>query len=196
MPVCLCMCLPTCFVCSLRPTCMYTRQQCCPMYGSDFAMLCVASNMLPQLDYCYIPGNSCKQQCCLVYVGLYNPHLVLKCVHDSCSWFTLNLFYNITPGPPIPPSGLNCFTVNTCTSSALSPLLSWNTSHGENITYQLKVLQAAGNVSGGVVVFNVSTTLHLYRVPQAEQCTEHWFMVRAVNPAGVSNYSDPITSFI
>ena len=26
------------------------RQQCCPMYGSDFAMLCVASNMLP---YCW-----------------------------------------------------------------------------------------------------------------------------------------------
>ena len=33
------------------------RQQCCPVYGSDFAMLCVASNMLPQLDHCSIPGN-------------------------------------------------------------------------------------------------------------------------------------------
>ena len=27
------------------------------MYGSDFAMLCVASNMLPQLDHRSIPGN-------------------------------------------------------------------------------------------------------------------------------------------
>ena len=45
------------------------------MYDSDFAMLRVASNMLPQLDHCSIPnnivaGNSCWQQCCLVYVGL------------------------------------------------------------------------------------------------------------------------------
>ena len=33
-------------------------QQCCPMYGSDFAMFCVASNILPQLvpflaTYCW-----------------------------------------------------------------------------------------------------------------------------------------------
>ena len=119
----------------------------------------------------------------------YNAHLVLKCVHDSCNWFTHNPSYNIIPGPPTPPSGL---TVNT--SSALSPLLSWNTSHGENITYQLKVLQAAG--SGGVVTVNVSTASHLYHVPQAERCTDHRFMVRAVNPAGASNYSDPVTAFI
>ena len=99
--------------------------------------------------------------------------------------------YYIIPGPPTPPSGL---TVNT--SSALSSLLSWNTSHGENITYQLKVLQAAGSVSGGVVVVNVSTTSHLYHVPQAERCTEHEFVVRAVNPAGASNYSDPVMAFI
>ena len=46
------------------------------------------------------------------------------------------------------------------------------------------------------MVVNVSTTSHLYHVPQAERCTEHGFMVRAVNPAGASNYSDPITTFI
>ena len=100
-------------------------------------------------------------------------------------------FYNIIPGPPTPPSGL---TVNT--SFTLSPLLSWNTSHGENITYQLKVLQRASSVDGGAVVVNVSTTSHLYHVPQTERCIEHEFMVRAVNPAGTSNYSDPIMAFI
>ena len=63
-------------------------------------------------------------------------------------------------------------------------------------TYQLKVLQAAGSVGGGVVTVNVSTTSHLYRVPQAERCTEYRFMVRAVNPAGASNYSEQIMAFI
>ena len=33
------------------------RQQCCLVYDSDFAMLRVASNMLPRLDHCSIPGN-------------------------------------------------------------------------------------------------------------------------------------------
>ena len=46
------------------------------------------------------------------------------------------------------------------------------------------------------MVVNVSTTSHLYRVPQAERCTEHGFLVRAINPAGASNYSDPIMAFI
>ena len=133
----------------------------------------------------------CLCMCPPVLCVHYCAHLVLKCVHDSCSWFTHNPSYNIVPGPPTPPSGL---TVNTF--SSLSSLLSWNTSHGENITYQLKVLQAVGSDGGGVVVVNVSTTSHLYRVPQAERCTEHRFMVKAVNPAGASNYSDPITAFI
>ena len=38
------------------------------------------------------------------------------------------------------------------------PCLHWNTSHGENITYQLKILQIAASGGGGVVVVNVSTT--------------------------------------
>ena len=38
------------------------------------------------------------------------------------------------------------------------PRLHWNTSHGENITYQLKVLQTAASGGGGVVVVNKSTT--------------------------------------
>ena len=109
----------------------------------------------------------------------YYAHLVLKCVHDSCSWFTHNPSYNIIPGPPTPPCGL---TVNT--SSALSPLLSWNTSHGENTAYQLKVLQAAASGGGGVVVVNVSTTSHLFSVPQAEWCTEHRRAARYINVQG------------
>ena len=99
---------------------------------------------------------------------------------------------SIYTGPPTAPSALTVSTV-----SSLSLLLSWEPSQGRNITYELTASRTdAVNSDSNDDPIELTATSHEFNVSSMERCKEYRFTVRAVNPAGNSNESDPITAVI